>query len=285
MRIRTAVLVGVALLVCATGGSQENRLSEVAGSIKLNPKAIVETSGYVDDPRADAKADEDLFDGVLAECSAAAEQLDRLVNEARTTVIYPGDEVVTRLDASSVELERQVEEIFLLRLAPMYSEPVETARDAAVVCGAGSITARREIELGSVAFTKSRQELARCVELLGEARTQFAAVAAPVGAKGEKPAAANATPVKPKTPPTDDEIIEAVCRPEWSNGPEAFENCQGVQYRSLAALESRTAENEMIVGTVFADIRAICGQLHPMDFAARDTCEQEKMLAARLEIE
>ncbi len=285
MRIRTAVLVGVALMVGATSWSQENRLGEVAGSIKLNPKAIVESSGYVDDPRVAKKADEDLFDGILAGCSAAAEQLDRLVNEARTTVIHPGDEFVTRLDASSVDLDRQVEEIFLLRLAPAYSEPVETARDAAVVCGAGSITVRREIELGSVAFPQSRQELARCVERLNEAQAQFAAVAAPAGSKGGQPAAADAAPAMPKTPPTDDEIIEAVCRPELSNGPDAFEACQGLQYRSLAALESRSAENEMMVESVFADIRAICGELHPLDFVARNTCEQDKMTAARLELE
>ena len=285
MRIRIAVLVGVALMVGATSWSQENRLGDVAGSIKLNPEAIVESSGFVDDPRAAKKADEDLFDVVLAECSAGAEQLGRLVAEARLTVIYPGDDLLTRLGESSLELERQVDEIFLLRLAPAYSEPIETARDAAVVCAAGSITVRREIELGSVAFTKSGQEVSRCRQRLGEAQAQFAAVAAPAGSKGGRPAAANAAPAIPKTPPTDDEIIEAVCRPELSNGPDAFEACQGLQYRSLAALESRSAENEMMVEAVFADIRAICGELHPLDFVARNTCEQDKMTAARLELE
>ena len=90
MRIRTAVLVGVALMAGISGWSQDERLGDVAGSIKLNPEAIVETSGVVEDPRAAAKADEELFNAVLADCLAAAGQLGRLVAEARTTVVIPG---------------------------------------------------------------------------------------------------------------------------------------------------------------------------------------------------
>jgi len=286
MKIRIAVVVSVALIAGMTSSAQENRLGDVAGSIKLNPEAIVETSGTVEDPRATAKADEDLFGVVVEDCSIVADQLGRLVGEARTTVLYPGDDLLVRIEESTDELERQIQNIFLLRLAPRYAEPVETARDAANLCAAASVSVRREVDLGSVSFNQSIESVTRCRERLGDAQEQFARVAEFAGV-GRNPSsgAATAGASEPASPPTDDEIIEALCEPQRAAGPEAFEACVGVQYRALAALESRDAENEMLPQALFSDIRRICSELEPKNFSARDTCEQDRMTAARLRLE
>lgn len=284
MRIRIAVLVSAALVAGATSRSQEDRLGDVAAGIKLNPEAIVATSGTVDDPRAAAKADEDLFSAVLGDCSAVAGQLGRLVGEARATVLYPGDALLVRIEESSLELERQLQDIFLLRLAPRYSGPLETARVAADICAAASVAVRDEIDIGSVAFNRSIESVARCREGLGDAEAQFAEIAGSTGSGGAEPSA-GAVRSKPEEPPTDDEIVDAACAARKANGAEAFEACQGVQYRALAALESRNAENEMLPEAVFTDLRRICAELHPKDFGARNTCEQDRMTAARLELE
>jgi hypothetical protein len=285
MKIRIAVVVGVALIAGMTSRAQENRLGDVAGGIKLNPEAIVETSGTVEDPRAAAKADEDLFDAVLTECSTVADQLGRLVGDARTTVLYPGDDLLIRIEESSLELDRQLQDIFLLRLAPKYAEPVDTARIAADLCAAADLSVRREIEIGSVSFNQAIESVARCRERLGDARAQFALVAQSPGAGGAPSGVSTSGTVEQAAPPTDDEIIEAFCEPQKATGPEAFEACQGVQYRALAALESRDADNEMLPETVFSDIRRICSELEPKNFSARDICEQDRMMAARLELE
>jgi len=285
MRIRIAVLVSVALIAGMTSWAQEDRLGDVAGGIKLNPEAIVETSGTVEDPRAAAKADEDLFGVVVEDCSIVADQLGRLVGEARTTVLYPGDDLLVRIEESSLELERQLQDIYLLRLAPRYAEPIETARAAADLCAAASVSVRREVDLGSVSFNQAIESVARCRERLGDAQEEFARVAESAGVGRTLSGAPTARTSEPATPPTDDEIIEALCEPQRATGPEAFEACVGVQYRALAALESRDAENEMLPQTVFSDIRRICSELEPKNFSARDTCEQDRMMAARLELE
>lgn len=285
MNVRTAGLLGVALMVSVAGWSQDERLGDVAGSIKLNPNAIVETSGTVDDPRAAAKADEELFNAVLADCMAAADQLGRLVAEARSTVVYPGDEFLTRLEESTRGLDRQVEEIYLIRLGKAFFEPVEMAREAAGLCVEAGVVVRRDIESGSVSFAQSSEGVATCREHLAEAEARFAAVAGSTGAEGGREAAASAAARERATPPTEDEIVDALCEPARAAGVEAFEACQGVQYRAIAALASRSAENEMLAAAVFSDIRQMCIGLHPKDFAARNGCEMEEMTAARLELE
>lgn len=285
MRIRTAALVSVALMAGMTGWSQDERLSDVARSIKLNPEAIVETSGTVEDPRAAAKADEELFNAILTDCLAAADQLGRLVAEARATVIYPGDELLTRLEESTRGLDRQVEEIFLIRVADAYAGPVETVREAGDLCLEAGAVVRRDIVQGSVAFTQSTERVASCRKYLGEAEAQFTVVAGSKGLKGARSAAASTVSKPRQTPLTEDEIVDAFCEPVRSKGPDAYEACQGAQYRAIAALASRSADNEMLVESVFSDIRQICGGLHPKDFAARDDCELDKMTAARLELE
>jgi len=284
MSIRIVVLVGAALIAGAMARAQENRLGDVAGSIKLNPGAIVETSGTVDDPRAAAKVDQDLFDTVLTDCSTIAEQLGGLVAEARATVLYPGDALLVRIEESSIELERQLQDVYLLRLSPKYSEPLETARVAADLCAAASVTVRGEIGSGSVAFNQAIESVARCRERLDDAEAQFAEIAGATGSGGSRSSAA-AVPSKPDTPPTDDEIVDAACAPQKAAGQDAFAACQGTQYRALAALESRNAENEMLPAQVFDDVRRICLELQPKDFAARNACEQDRMTAARLELE
>lgn len=285
MSVRTAVLVSMALLVCTMTWPQENRLGDVAGSIKLNSEAIVVKGGTVEDPRAAKKFDEDLFNTVLADSAASADQLGQLVDEARATVIYSGDDLLTRLEESSRELERQIQGIYLLRLEDAYSDPVETARAAADVCASAGASVREEIGRGGVAFTHAKETVTRCRESLTEAQVQFATVANPAGAKPASPAAASTAVSEPATPSTDDEIVDARCEPERSNGLEAFEACQGGQYLALAALTSRNFENEMLVESVFSDIRQICAELHPKDFVGRNDCELDKMTATRLETE
>ena len=57
MRLRTVMLIVVTLLVGQTGWSQTKSLGDVAGTIKLNPEAIVEKTGVVEDPKAAIRAD------------------------------------------------------------------------------------------------------------------------------------------------------------------------------------------------------------------------------------
>jgi len=285
MKVRTAGLLGLVLMASLLGWSQDERLGDVAGSITLNPNAIVETSGTVEDPRAAAKADEELFNDVLADCMAAADQLSRLVAEARSTGVYPGDDLLTRLEQSTRELERQVDEIYLIRLAEAFFDPAEMARVAAGLCVEAGVIVRRDIELGSVSFTQSSKGVDSCREHLAETQARFAAAAGSTGAKGARTVAASAASRRTETPPTEDETVDALCTPARTAGAEAFEACQGVQYRAIAALASRSAENEMLAAAVFSDIRQVCNGLYPKDFAARNGCEMEKMTAARLELE
>jgi len=102
MRVRSLFLVSLILLVSGAGWSQSNRLGDVAGSIKLDPSAIVEKEGYVEDPQAAVKADRDLFGETLRNCSTVANHLGALVEEARNSILYRDDDLPSRLTAASL---------------------------------------------------------------------------------------------------------------------------------------------------------------------------------------
>ena len=99
MRDGTTVLFGFFLFACGLGWSQ-SRLSDVAGGIKLNPEAIVEKKGYVEDPGAAKKADRELFDAAVGECAAIAGQIGALVDEAKSSFLYSDDELRSAITAA-----------------------------------------------------------------------------------------------------------------------------------------------------------------------------------------
>ncbi len=114
---------------------------------------------------------------------------------------------------------------------------------------------------------------------MGQAQTELAATKESPDGK-----AVAATPEADETAsaPTDDEIIAEICGPEAKNGPDAVDACSSRQYRAVAALGSRSWENEQLDAGIFADLRAICVELHPRDYALRNECEVERMTATRL---
>ena len=122
MRFRTAVLTSVLVLVYGTGWTQTKNLGDVAGSIRLNPAAIVEKKGVIEDPRDAKKADGELLGDVLTECSAEADQLAGLVEQARATTVYRGDPLLNRINESSRELDRQLQGFTTLRLGGEFAE-------------------------------------------------------------------------------------------------------------------------------------------------------------------
>lgn len=281
MRIQAVVLVSVMLLVCPTGWTQTKSLGDVAGSIKLNPEAIVEENKVVVDSRAGEKADGELIGGVLADCSAVADQLGELVEQARTKTLLRDDPILTRMEESARELERGVQEIYLLRPGDRFSEPLGEALEAADICSAAGARVREDINLNKSTFTESKTEIARCRRQMGQARERLAVVVKSPG----RSTAASTTQNSPETPPTDDEIIAARCGSERSKGPGAVDACRQRQYLSQAAMASRNADNEMLDHGVFADIRQVCLKLYPRDFVGRDNCEQNRMTESRLENE
>jgi len=278
MKSRVAMLVAVAALVCSSGVCQE-RLSDVAGTITLNPEAIVEKQGVVVDPNAAIKADHQLFGSILESCAALADSVGDMVEEARASILYRDDVLPKRLTAATLDLDTELQGLNLLRLSPEFSEPLETAVTAIDVCGVGTDSVREELARKGVAFTQAREDMTLCRRELHEAERQLAAVAG-----GRQPGPAQARPGDEETP-SDDEIIEERCAPERTKGPDPYEACTGRQYRALANLNSRTADNEMLDPAVFSGIRELCAELHRDDFETRDRCELDKMTSARLELE
>lgn len=279
MKIRFAILVGAVLLAAGTGWSQ-NRLGEVAGSIKLNPEAIVEKNGYVENREDAQKEDHELFATALSGCTAAADSIGSLIEQAREATLYLGDDGITnRLAATALDLDSQVAEFELLRLDAAFNESVGTARGAVVFCKAATDGVREELARRGVAFTLARQQIALCSQELHRAEAQLAVV----GTTPEERAAMVADDVAPAAPLTDEAIVAAVCDSVRGQGQEAVDDCEGRQYRALAALETRTPENEQLSPTVFDGIRQICVELNPSNFAERNVCETERMTATRLE--
>jgi hypothetical protein len=275
MRVR-AVLAVVVILIPSIGWTQ-TKLGDVAGAIKLDPEAIVVQSGWVDDPRTAARIDQRLFGEVLATCSATADTLGALVDEARATVLYPDGDVPARLSATSLDLDTQLQELHLLRLSPAFADALAAALAAAETCSDATAQVREELARRGVAFADARASVARCRQQLDDAETRAAAVGGPAGAA---PA-----PIgnEPPAEPTDDDIVAARCAAEGERGREAYEACTGAQYRGIANLTSRTAANEHLEPTIFDGIRELCAGLHSGDFAEQDRCEIERMTAARLE--
>lgn len=281
MRIRAAVLVSVVLLLCPIGWTQTKSLGDVAGSIKLNPEALVEKNEIVVDPRDAKKADGELFGSVLVDCSAVAGQIGELVTQARTTTIYRGDSLLTRLEESTRELERELQGIFVLRLGEGFAEPYLKALDAADSCEAACAVLLDELGRNAVTFTKANTEMARCREQLSGAQEALAVVMNQPGAS----AGIRSQPNETETAMTDDEIVAARCREEKPKGTGAVDTCQKQQYLSLAAMASRNAGNELLEAGVFADIRRLCLEIYPLDFVRRDNCELKRMTESRLDDE
>lgn len=278
MKSRLALSVAIVLLASSVGVAQE-RLSDVAGSIKLNPDAIVEKEGYVEDPKAAVKADRELFGDILASCSAIADSIGELLVEARNSVLYRDDVLPNRLKAECFDLDTELQELYLLRLTPVFYEPLETALAAIETCGVATDSVRQELARRGVAFSQAIEDTTSCRQELDRAGRQLAAAGAGPGS------AVPEVVDEAAEPPTDDEIIAALCEPERANGSEAYDACVGGQYRGLADLSARTSDNEMLDPSVFSGIRELCAGIHPQDYAARDRCEIDKMTAARLELE
>jgi hypothetical protein len=274
MRRSTVILIVVTLLVCPAGWSQTRKLGDVAGAIKLNPEAIVEKEGVVEDPRAAKRADENLFGGVLADCSAAAELLGSLVTQARVPGPSRDLDLMNRMESAAQELETAIHSISLLRLSDGFKDPLEIAREAEPVCAGACAGVREVITQGGVMFSNASVQVTRCRQLLDEAKEKLLAIDQPVAPPQDTESTA---------PPTDDEIIVARCESESAKGAEFVESCQALQYRSLSAMASRVAANEMLDPGVFSDIRQMCLELHPSDFLLRNNCELDKMTATRLE--
>lgn len=282
MRMRTVILIVFTLMVGQLGWSQTKSLGDVAGSIKLNPEAIVDQRGAIEEPRVDKKADSELFSDSLNSCSLVADQLGEMIDEARNTIRYGDSDLPNRLGAAALDLDTEAQGIYLLRLTDGFAQPSTTAREAADDCTAASKAVREELARNGVAFTAAKDTIARCRQGLGLARTQLDAVEDPAGA--EKAAAATAAS-GPVEPPTDDEIVAVRCEKERPAGAGAVEACRSAQFEALAAISSRSSANEMIDAEVFDDIRRICESIHASDFAQRDDCEIDKMTAVRLESE
>ena len=276
MRIRASVLSCFVLLVCGIGWSQ-NRLSDVAGGIKLNPEAIVEKKGFVEDPGAAKQADRELFEAAVGECATIADQIGSLVDEAKASFLYSDDDLPKRLSAATLDLDTELQEIYLLRLTDVYAQPLSTARQAAETCSVATASIRAELARQGVQFLEATQDLSQCRKELNRSLTECAA--ADQATAGSVPESEDEGE---DIPPTEDEIVAAICANAAKNGPDAMDACTDRQYRALAALTSRTPANEQIDAGVFGDIRALCVELHPNDFFLRDTCEVDKMTATRI---
>jgi hypothetical protein len=281
MRIRIAVLLCSFLLVCSAGSSQ-NRLGDVAGAIKLNPEAIVEQKGFVEDPNAGKMEDQELLAATLEASSIIADSVGALVDEARATVLYEESDVPRRLRAAALDLDTEIQEIYLLRLNDLFARPLATARDAADACAAADESIRGELAHKGIAFTQAKEAIARCRKGLDQAEAELSAI---LESPDGKAVLATSETDGPAAAPTDDEIIAEICQPEGADANDVFDACSNRQYQAVAALDSRTWENEQLDAGVFADIRAICLELNPRDFALRNECEVEKMTATRLETE
>ncbi|MEE4273103.1 MAG: hypothetical protein V2I67_15630 [Thermoanaerobaculales bacterium] len=271
MNIRIAVVVGMALLVSGTGWSQA-RLDEVAGSIKLNPDALVEKQGYVEDPVAVQRADRELLAAAIAGCSGAAEILAGLISEVEASFPDVDDTLPDRITAASIDLDDELLELRQLRLTDAFADPLTEALNAAEQCMVATGELRSRLASGAPVSSRSAASVDLCVEQLGQAESRLVEVGSD-----------SSTAVLSGAVASEEEIIAAVCKGESERSFEAGEACRNRQYRALASITARTAENERIEPNVFAGIRRICAELQPDDFAARDICEVEKLTAVRLE--
>ena len=273
--------MGAVLLAAGTSWSQ-SRLGEVAGSIKLNPEAIVEKDGFVEDSEAAQQEDHELFETALTGCTVAADTLSELIQQARETILYVGDDSISnRLRATALDLDARLADFELMRLDAVFNESAGTARGAVGFCRAATDGVREELARRGVAFTLARDQIALCSQELHRAEAQLAAV----GKTPEERAAMVSDAAAPAESLTDEAIVAAVCDAVRGQGQEAVDACEGRQYRALAALESRIPENEQLSPSVFDDIRQICVEFNPANFDDRNTCEIERMTAIRLESE
>ena len=273
MNTRVAVVVGVTLLVAGAGWSQA-RLDEVAGSIKLNPDVLVEQQGYVEDPAAVHRADRELLATTIAECSAAAEILGELISEIEASFPNVDDALPDRIAAASVDLDDELIQLRQLRLTDAFADPLTAALNAAETCEVATEELRSRLAAGAPVSSRTAAAVDLCAEQLARAELRLDEV-------GSDPSAATAPGADVVA--TEEAIIAAACEAAAARSFEAGEACRDRQYRALASITARNAENERIDPTAFAGIRRICAELQPDDFTARDICEVEKLTAVRLE--
>ncbi|HSN56778.1 MAG TPA: hypothetical protein VLT32_19060 [Candidatus Sulfomarinibacteraceae bacterium] len=285
MTVRVWVMASAILMTVAPVWCQSDRLGDVAGSIKLDRSAVTEGGGTVVDPVQVRKADRELLLDVLDAARAEARRLGDLLTEARSTILYHGDDVPARLGSASRDLQAALQEIYGLRLTPPFQPALDEAREAAGTCDRAALAVRDEIERLGVAFNEATEALATC-------RRQIEEAALLAAGDGLEPAARGSGGDEPIEAPSsgedsggEDARINALCAPERGAGPDAWQSCLDRQYWALAALEARTAANEMLDQDLFDGIRKSCGNRYPDDYAARDRCEQDWMTSVRLEAE
>ena len=287
MRARAGVTAIAILLVCGFGWSQSSKLGEVAGSIKLDPSAIVQSDGGVAaDPGRDREADRQLLTEVLSDCDAAAARIEELAREARTTIYDRDSTLDLRVEDAALVLEAAARDLYLLRLGKAFDEPLDAAHRAAEACESVVEAVQSELARRSVIFSQAGERVAACRTEIAAAEARLEAVGSnETVSAGEGSSAGSGEVDEPAEPPTAAERIAAFCRIAGAGDQNAFTRCEDRQFRALAAIEARSAISETLDEAVFSDIREACELDHPDDLVALDLCEQEKMTAARLEVE
>ena len=269
-RVRQIGLAVTLIALWVTAGPAEQRLSEVAGTIKLKRPAgeqlvIVEPEDGVPGARMGATGS-DLVDltGQLLEGGRAA---SAVLDESRSGLTFFDPDWRRRMLDDLAEIDTTRFSLELVEAPERYvdalNKVVEAAREYQLAAGIVRWAILRDRPVFSKAFDHMRAGEREVGDALAGLRRE-------VGVEGNEAASPSIDPF------TAGQAMAEACGAysRAAHGPD-YDRCIGRQQAALLAIEHRFSFTERIDERAFNAIRSRCTEEWPRDFVGRDRCERQ----------
>ena len=269
-RVRQIGLVCALIVLSASAGPAEQRLSEVAGTIKLKRPAgdqfvMVEPAAGGPGARMSATGSDlvELTGQLLEEGRAASTVLE----ESRSGLTFFDSAWRRRMLDTLAEIDTTRFSLELVEAPGRYVDAldrvVEAAREYQLAAGIVRWAILRDRPVFSKAFDHMRA---------GEREVG----AALVGLRREAGVEGNEAAPPPIDPYTAGQAMAEACGAysRAARGPD-YDRCIGQQQAALLAIEHRFSFAERVDERAFNAIRSRCTEEWPSDFVSRDRCERQ----------
>jgi hypothetical protein len=253
----------------------EQRLGDVAGSIKLNrpegEPVVIDHYTVRSGGRATVRnTDVGFLRGTVGDCLVETRALHGLVNEARDGTSFYRDEWRARVAEVALRLDGARDELGMVRADGRYLAAYDVAEQGSNTAGAALEIIRGAIANDRPVFSEAGSLSMEAVRLFEDAQTVIG-IASRADAAEEPPGLIN--------PIEADGDITALCRGWDGDDPSGFESCVAEQRAALAALTDRSGPSVRLAVIEFNIMRNSCRAEWPGNYVNQNRCELRRIAA------
>ena len=264
----------VAVVVAAVSAGAQQRLSDVAGAIKLEKAG----DGEVIDDQAVRRGGRpsalpgDLYHDRLASCVEQGRAFRGVLREAVSEDLFLDHGWRERLEEAAVQLEVALRSLLISQPPDDLAELWSTASEGAAGLQQALATTRAALEEDSPQlYSEALRGIDPHLQTIEAAMAGMRRIGRQQGA---------AAPPGEFDLVVADAVIAARCASYGEPGSSGHDSCVAQQRSALSAIQNRFTFTYNLDEPTFNRIRNECAQEFPGDLSARDACERRRMDAA-----